>query len=264
MKQYRALIIDDETKLSETLELLINQNCPQISICGSVNSAYEARAFLETGKVDFIFLDIAMPGEDGFTFLKSIHNEDYAIIFTTSHHEYAIQAIRACAIDYLLKPINADELIEAVAKAIRNYEIRLSQTGELEVYKESLSNLEHQIHSGNERLSKITVSEQFGFRVINLDDLMYLEADSNYTNLHFGDKKKIVTSRSLGEFEKILVNPEFLRIHKSTIINLNYLKAYSSYEGDFAVLTDGTSLSISRRKLNEFKDIVSNYTKFLT
>jgi two-component system LytT family response regulator len=117
------------------------------------------------------------------------------------------------------------------------------------------------MQSGNKPISRITVTEQFGFRMVNVADLMYLQADSNYTILHLSGLDKIVSTRSLGEFEKILDRPDFFRIHKSTIINLNYLIAYSSYEGNFAELVDGTRLSISRRKLNDFREVVKHFSK---
>lgn len=261
MKRYQALIIDDEKKLLETLEMLLAENCPEIHVCGSANSAREAREMLTSCEVDFIFLDISMPKEDGFAFLRSIPKENYAVIFTTAYEEYAIQAIRASAIDYLLKPINSNELKEAVAKAILHHEKRQSKTEAMEIYHESLDNLQEHIQSGQDNITKITVPGQFGFTVVNVADLTYLEADSNYTVLHFDGQKKIMASCSLGEFEKILINLEFFKIHRSTIINLNFLKAYSSYEGDFAVLTDGTELSIARRKLNEFRDAITHFSK---
>ncbi|MCD4680518.1 MAG: LytTR family DNA-binding domain-containing protein [Bacteroidales bacterium] len=259
--QYNAIVVDDEPKVREALELLLAKNCPEIIICGSAGSAQEARNILKSCMVDFIFLDISMPGEDGFTFLRSIPNEKYGVIFTTAYQEFALQALKASAIDYLLKPINSNELKEAVAKAIHYHELRQSKTEAMKIYHESLDNLQQQIQSGNNKVKKITVPEQTGFRVVNVDEIMYLQADSNYTILHFSGLNKIVACRSLFEFEKILINPEFFRIHKSTIINLNYLKAFSSYQGNSAELTDGTLLTISRRKLNEFKDVVTHFSK---
>lgn len=253
---YKAIIVDDERKLRETLELLLAANCPEITVCGSVGSAHEAREVLKSGEVDFIFLDISMPREDGFAFLRTIPKENYAIIITTAHSGYAIKAIRANAIDYLLKPINAIELKEAVAKAIRYHELRKSRAEALRIYHESLDNLQEQIQSGKQKISKITVPVQSGFTVVNLADIMYLQADGNYTILHFSGLSKIVATRSLHDFEKMLACPEFFRINKSTIINLNFIKSYTSHEGNVAVLSDGTQLSISRIKMNDFKKMV--------
>jgi len=263
MKSYSAIIIDDERNVREALMLLLADHCPEIQVCGSAASAVEGRELFKTNEVDFIFLDISMPKEDGFAFLRSIPKEEYGIIFVTAYQEYALRALKASAIDYLLKPVNALELREAVSKAVQYHELRQSKADVRKIYHESLDNLHEQIQSGDKPISKITVTEQFGFRMVNVGDLMYLQADSNYTILHLSGLDKIVATRSLGEFEKILEQPAFFRIHKSTIINMNYLQAYSSYEGNFAELNDGTKLSISRRKLNDFREAVRHFSKSL-
>jgi two-component system, LytTR family, response regulator len=263
MNSYNAIIIDDEKNIREALTILLGEYCPEIKVCGCAASAHEGRELLKRNEVDFIFLDISMPGEDGFAFLRSIPKENYGIIFATAYQEYALKALKASAIDYLLKPINAIELREAVSKAIQYHELRKTKAGALAIYHESLDNLHEQIHSEEKLISKITVTEQFGFRVVKVNDIMYLQADSNYTILHLSGLNKIVATRSLGDFEKILDHPAFFRLHKSTIINMNYLQSYSSYEGNFAELVDGTRLSISRRKLNEFRDAVKHFSKSL-
>lgn len=261
MKDYRAIIIDDERNVRDALAIMLTENCPEIYLCGMAASASEGRELLEKEKVDFIFLDISMPKEDGFTFLKSIPRDKYGIIFVTAFEEYALRALKANAIDYLLKPVNTDELCEAVSKAIHYYELRKNREGVRSIYNQSLDNLHQQIESGTGPIKKITIAEQFGFQIVKVSDLMYLQADSNYTILHLSGLNKIVATRALGEFEKLLDPPMFFRIHKSTIINIKFLKAYSSYQGNFAELIDGTKLSISRRKLNEFREAVSYFSK---
>lgn len=261
MKMYRAIIVDDERNVREALALILNEFCPEIELCGSAVSAAEGRALLKAEKVDFIFLDISMPGENGFTFLKSIPKDEYGIIFVTAYEEYALNALKANAIDYLLKPVDSNELREAVSKAIQYHELRKAKAEIRTVYHESLNNLHDQVHSENKKIEKITIAEQFGFRMVKVSDIMYLQADSNYTIIHLSGLDKIVATRSMCEFEKILENSVFFRIHKSNIINMNFLKAYSSYEGNFAELTDGTRLSISRRKLIDFRDAVKHFSK---
>jgi len=123
--------------------------------------------------------------------------------------------------------------------------------------------LDTQLKAASKPIEKITVPEQFGFQIVKVCDIMYLEADSNYTILHFSGLSKIVATRSLGDFAKILEGPDFFRIHKSTLINLRFLKAYNSYQGNFAELTDGTRLNISRRKIQEFKEAVSHISKLV-
>jgi two-component system, LytTR family, response regulator len=265
MKSYNAIIVDDEKNIREALTFLLNEHCPEIRVCGAAESAAEGRELLKTNDVDFIFLDISMPEEDGFAFLRSIHKENYGIIFATAYEEYALRALKASAIDYLLKPVDPNELSEAVTKAIQQHELRRSGEEVRKIYEESLDNLHEHIHSEEQAISKITVAEQFGFKVINVSCIMYLQADTNYTIIHLSGQNlnKIVATRALGEFESILGEPTFFRIHKSTIINMNYLQAYSSYEGNFAELNDGTRLSISRRKVNEFREAVKLFSKSL-
>ncbi len=261
--KYRAIIIDNEKSLRDALALLLAANCPEISLCGSAASASEGRELLKAKDVDFIFLDISMPEEDGFAFLRSIPKEDYGIIFVTSYEEYALRAIKASAIDYLLKPVNPEELSEAVKKAIHHFELRKNKPAAGKVYQESLENLNHHYQSGAKLIQKITIPEQFGFRVVNVQEVMYLKAESNYTTLYFAAGNEIVATRSLGEFEKILNNPAFYRIHKSTIINLNYLSGYSSYEGNYAEMANGEMLTIARRKMNDFREVLQCYSKNL-
>jgi two-component system LytT family response regulator len=247
--------------MREVLEMLLSQYCKEVEVVALASSASEARELLQQYAIDFIFLDISMPKEDGFTFLTTIPKENYSIIFVTAYEDYALRAIKASAIDYLLKPVTPVDLQEAVSKSILHHELRKTKDLEKFNYHDSLHNLSENIQLGNKHISKITVSEQFGFQIINTSDLMYLEADSNYTILHLSGQKKIVATRTMGDFEKILDQPDFFRIHKSIIINLNYLKAYSSYQGNFVSLTDGTSLSISRRRLNDFREAIKQFTK---
>lgn len=260
MKEYSAIIIDDEKNIREALSILLSQYCPEIHICGLAASAGEGRILLENNVVDFIFLDISMPKEDGFAFLRSIPSTNYGVIFATAFQEHALRALKANAVDYLMKPINPFELQQAVKKAIYYHELRRSHSEYQEVYAQSLNNLQEHLQSKSELLTKLTIPDKLGFRLVNVAELIYLQADDNYTTLFFTGDRKMLATRTLGEFEKILESPEFFRIHKSTIINLNFLVGYSSFQGNFAELKDGTHLDISRRKLPEFRERVKHYS----
>ena len=261
MRRYNAIIIDDEINLQQTLEILIHQNCPEIQLCGKANSAEAGRELLKDNQIDLIFLDISMPNENGFDFIASIPKENYSIIFTTAYEEYALKAIKANAIDYLLKPINPMELRDAVTKAVSFFNLRNQKEEVQKIYSESLNNLTQQMQSGNPQVTRITIVENFGFRIVELDSIRFLEADSNYTIIHLSGLDKIVSTKSLGEYEKVLDPAIFFRIHKSTIVNLNYLKGFSSYQGYFAILDDDTKLSISRRRFVEFREAVGSLSK---
>jgi len=260
MKQYSAIIIDDEQNIREALSILLGQYCPEIHVCGIAGSAGEGRKLLEHNLVDFIFLDISMPKEDGFAFLRSIPSNNYGVIFATAFQEHALRALKANAIDYLMKPINPFELQNAVKKAIYNYELRHKYTEMQDIYNQSMNNLNEHLNSKSNQVTKLTIPDNLGFRLVNVTELIYLLADDNYSVLHLTEQRKIISTRTLGEYEKILEGPEFLRIHKSTIINLNFLAGYSSFQGNFAELKDGTQLDISRRKLQEFREKVKSFS----
>lgn len=261
MDRYTAIIIDDEKNIREALSVLLEQYCPEVEVIGCMSNAEDARRFLKINIPDIVFLDISMPGEDGFSFLRSLGFYDFALIFVTAYQEFALKALKTNAVDYLLKPVNPFELQDAVSKALRYRELRRSRKEIRDIYQESISNLQEQIFSRSSILQKITVTEQFGFKIVKLADLIYLEADQNYTVLHLKDNKQIIATKNLGEFEKILEQTEFYRIHKSTIINLNCLTGYSSYQGHFAEMQDGSRLSISRRKVTEFREYIRTFFK---
>jgi two-component system LytT family response regulator len=260
MKGYNAIIIDDERNIREALAILLDQYCPEINVCGIASSASEGRVLVANNKVDFIFLDIAMPKEDGFAFLRSIPSNNYGIIFATAYQDYALRAIKANCIDYLLKPINPHELKDAVTKAIDKYELRRAYSEKQDGYRQSLNNLDDQIQLNTNPITKLTIYDQYGFRIVHIADLLYMQAFANYTVFYMSNNQKITATRSLGEYEKILEGGDLFRIHKSTIINLNFLAGYTSFQGNLAILKDGTQLDISRRKLLEFREKVKQYS----
>ncbi len=261
MQRYQAIIIDDEKNIREALSIMLSENCPQIRVCGTGSSAEEGRKLLSQHSIDLIFLDISMPWEDGFDFLNSINRERYGIIFITAFEEYALMALKANAIDYLLKPVNPNELKEAVQKAIRLLELRQDNTECQDTYNESLTALSRMAAEYPPRADKFTVSEQDELHRISISELMYLQADGNYSIIHLSGLKKVVSAVSIDEFQKMLDGTLFFRIHKSTLINLGYLSAYTTGENCHIALTDGTRLSISRSKLAEFEQAVTHYSK---
>lgn len=263
MTKYNAIIVDDEVNVQEALKILLQRNCPNVNICGTAGSAGQGRELLRKWDVQLIFLDISMPGENGFDFLASIPKEDYAIIFTTAYEEYALRAIKTNAIDYLLKPIDPAELTEAVTKASSHLGLRQQNKEIQQTYGESLNNLTIQANGGFEYAPKITVIEKFGFQIVEVEKIRYIEADGSYCVIHLSGLEKIVSSKTVGEIEKVLNPSIFIRIHKSTLLNINYLRGFSSFDGNFAILDDNTHLAISRRKYTEFKDAVDKFSKLI-
>lgn len=261
MNKYNAIVIDDEYHIREGMQIHLESGCPEIHLCGMAKSAAEGRKMLLENNVDIIFLDIAMPGEDGFTFLKSIDASKYAVIFVTAFQEYALNALKANAIDYLLKPVDVTELKEAVTKAAEYLELRRQKPNIMDVYKESIENFQNQVEQNNTVPEKITITEPMGFRVIDLSKVIYLEADNNYTKIHMISDEIFVSAKTLGEYDKMISGPNFYRIHKSYLINLEYLKRYSNLQGSFVEMCNGAILIISRRKINDFKTTFKAFSK---
>lgn len=245
----KALLIDDEINNLNNLAFMLQHDCSGIEVAGMVNSAPHARAWLQENEADVLFLDINMPGENGFDLLKSITSGKYKVIFVTAHNEYALQAIKASALDYLVKPVNIEELIAAVEKlktAIAN-PVAVSQNKQL---------LEHLLQSvtHQQQLKKIALPQLGGISFIEVDDIVSLQADSNYTIIHMNNMQKLVISKTLKDFEELLDANYFARIHKSYIVHLKYIKEYSTADGGVVKMTDGNQWSISRRQLELFLD----------
>lgn len=243
----KALLVDDEVKNLTSLEFLLHHDCQGIEVVFKASSAKQARDWLKSHHADVIFLDITMPGEDGFQFLTSLGPNTIKVIFVTAHNEFALLAIKASAIDYILKPVDIDELQKAVNK------IKLSFDNPLATEQHQLL-IQHLLDSVNKEspIKKIAVPQLGSIRFIDLAEIVSLQADSNYTIIHLKDMQKLVISKTLKDFEDLLDEHQFARIHKSYIVNLNYIREYSTSDGGVVKMTDGNQWSISRRQLDIF------------
>ena len=243
----KALLVDDELNNLKSLEFLLHHDCKGIEVAGKARSAAEAREWLQSHYADVIFLDINMPGEDGFQFLNSLRSQNFKIIFVTAYNEYALQAIKASAVDYLLKPVSIDELQKAVEKVQRS----LTNPAASE---QNQALLEHLLETVKKKSppQKIALPQLGSITFIEVDDMVSLQADSNYTIIHMKDMQKLVISKTLKDFEDLLDENQFARIHKSYIVNLRYVKEYSTIDGGIVKMSDGNQWSISRRQLDVF------------
>jgi len=249
MQQLKTIIVDDEKFSRENLGTLIDEYCPELEVVGAAASAKAARTLVEEFDPDVIFLDINMPNEDGFDFLSSIPDKNFSVVFATAHNEYGIQAVKAEAVDYLLKPIDIEELQNTSKKLLLNTLER-----------------KYKVKAGKsipERIGKIIINHSQGFSIITLNDIIRLEGDSNYTKIYVKDEQYVITSKTLKELQEILSEPYFYRIHKSHIINLNFLKEYSNEDGGYAIMSDGSKIMISRRRHQEFIDKLREHTLFI-
>lgn len=242
----RALIIDDEQHCITTLTWTIQQYCPNIEVLGHAKNGIEGLEKIKMLRPDLIFLDIEMPLMSGIDMLSHLETIDFKIIFTTAYDQYAIKAIKLNASDYLLKPIDKDELMSAIKKI---------QTEESNTSLEKIQNLRHNLNVMTQ-LQKMAIPVSDGIIFIDLDTIVHLEASSNYTFIYLNNNTKIVSSKTLKDYDDILPSEYFFRCHHSHIINLRYIQKYHKGEGGFVDLGHGQMVEISRRKKQEFLEIV--------
>ena len=236
----KAIIIDDESHCLETLRLLLGEFCPQVQILELCRSARTGLNAIERLKPDLVFLDVEMPAMNGFEMLENFSTIPFAVIFTTGYDQYAIKAIHLNALDYLLKPIDPNELARSVKKVEEQRHLPMAEQFQL---------LLKQIQVKGNHFNKLAVPTSEGFELIPADQLMRCEASENYTHLYLKNTQKIIACRTLKEIEEQLKDFNFfMRVHHSHIINLNEVIRYIRGEGGYLVLSDGTSVNVSRNR----------------
>jgi two-component system LytT family response regulator len=240
MQKYRAVIIDDEEDSRSNTKNMLQNYCPEIEVVGEAASGPEGKLKIRELKPHVVFLDINMPGMNGFQMLEGIYNRDFCVIFLTAYSEHGITAVKAGATDYLLKPLMLSELQSAIHKVVQHYE---GKGGTVAAKPEQDKNL-------------VLINHSKGFTLVDFKDIVWLEASDNYTNLFLNGQKKIVASKTLKEFEMILPTSEFFRIHRSALINVNYVKEYSNNEGGEVILSDGTHVQVSKARVQEFAEFI--------
>ncbi len=260
MSQLLALIVDDEELHSEKLQKLLKENCPQISVYGIVRSTNEASKTLSKINVDLVFLDIDMPGGSGIDFIEGMHDRNFMVVFVTGHEEYVLRALHANAVDYVLKPVKKDDLIEAVRRAVEKHTIMLNTIHDKTIYSESLSRLMHQIHS-KETPRFLTIQNGKGFSVIEIPRIVKLEANQKYTIFYLCDGSQEVASKNIKEYEEIMDSKAFVRLHRSCIINLSYLEKYIPGAEPVACLNNGERVVVARRRATYFIQKAKEYLK---
>jgi two-component system LytT family response regulator len=238
----KSIIVDDELKSRESLKKMVTNFCEEVEVCALCQNVAEGREAIEQYKPDIVFLDVQMQRETGFDLLATVKKIDFEVIFTTAHSEFAIRAIKYAAIDYLLKPIDIEELRKAVAKVEKKQNENME--GRLEQLIINLKN-------GAENY-KLALPTSEGLTFIKISEILYCKAAGNYTEIFMADGKKHLVSRQLIEYDELLSEQGFFRIHHSCLINLNYIKNYVKGEGGYIVMSDGASLDVSRRKKEAF------------
>lgn len=246
----RSIIIDDELKAREGLQLTLQKFCPRIEVVASCATPAEGKNSILAFKPDLVFLDVQMPHQSGFNLLEELDHFDFEVIFVTAHDRYAIKAIKFSALDYLLKPLDIDELQKAVNKAAE----RIGNKSSRNNYSSLLKNIKYPSHN----IEKLAIPTLEGIMFEAVNDIVYCEADRNYTSLIMIDNRKIIVSKHLKDFENMLSDCGFFRIHHAYLINLKYVKKYIKGEGGYVILEGNHHLDVSKRKKEGFLQMLDN------
>jgi two-component system LytT family response regulator len=241
----RSIIIDDEFKSREVLKSLIEKFCEDIEVSATCHNGDAAIEAIDKFKPDVIFLDIQLQSETGFEILQRLDKTDFEIIFTTAYSEFAIKAFNFSAIDYLLKPIDIELLRKAVEKARKRIVGSISQR---------VAQLAENIRGNSFKNTRLAIPSTDGLVFVNVGEIIYCEASGNYTNIYLDDNRKFIVSRTLKDYEELLEEQDFFRIHNSHLINLNAIKKYIRGDGGQVVMKNDKTLDVSKMKKKGFLD----------
>jgi len=237
-----ALLVDDEKHCRDVLGILLKKYCPQVELLASCADGPEGVAAIDQHQPDLVFLDIEMPGMSGFDLLESVGFKGFDVIFTTAYNEYAIKAIRHNALDYILKPVDKDELVQAVMKAEREQSAR--SAAKIEDFVQYL----HRQKLGD----RVALPTMEGLQIIPSDEIYYCESDGGYTHFYLTNGKTVLISKTLKEVEEVLESKGFCRVHHGYLINLRYVHRYLRGDGGEVVMANNKTLPVSRNKKQEF------------
>ena len=242
----KAVIVDDEIKALQSLSWELTNFSKEINVVASFTDPFEALSYLEINTPDCLFLDIEMPTMDGFQFIQKLQNKNFPVVITTAYNQYAIKALKNEALDYLLKPIDTDDLEETIVK-IKKFNTRNLTVDKLE---KILLNF-----NSSTNTKKITINTDGKLLFLESNEILYAESDGNYSTIFLTDGQKIVLTKKLKEVNELLPPDTFFRIHNSYIINLNKIKEFLKTDG-YVILNSNHKIPVSRQKKSDFLDLL--------
>ena len=246
--EYTAIIVDDEPKLREVIDIKLSQYCPEIKVIGKAANASEAYELITNSNPHIVFLDISMPGESGFDLLQKFEKINFQLIFATGYNEFALDALKVSAVDYILKPISTEDLMLAVEKAKNNI-VTQQKVEHYEVLKFNIKNVGKQD-------TKIALANTEAYDFIKVANIIRCEGWQKYTKIHLLEGNTIVSSYNIGVYKDMLVSYDFYSCHKSHLINVHLIKKYLK-DGN-VVMIDGSHVPVARRKKEEFLEKILN------
>jgi two-component system LytT family response regulator len=242
----KTVIVEDELKSRDMLAAMIRKITPELDIVGLAGNVSEAEKLIRELKPELVFLDISMPDGSGFDLLEKVSGQKFELIFATASDQHAIRAIKFSACDYLLKPIDMDELKLAVEKVVQK--------------KQSVPNMENlqfliqHLRRADDNFQKITLPTGNAYEIVNVKDIVRCEADGSYTTFYLSDKRKLMISAGLKHYEELLPENDFIRVHHHHLINMQHVLRFLREDGGYAVMSDGSKIEISRRKKEAFME----------
>jgi two-component system, LytTR family, response regulator len=251
LKNIKTILVDDEANNLQFLQSLLKDNCPSLQVLETANTAADGLLMIKELHPQLVFMDVDMPGMTGFEVLKKLEPLSFEVIFVTAYNQYAMEAFEYNAVAYITKPIVTEKLVAAVEKAIIKIEEKK--------YAEHIFSLLENVQQKNEH-DKIALPTLQGLQFVKLSQICYVESSGNYSNFLLADNSKIMVSRQLGEYEKLLPADNFVRIHDKHIINLTCIKEYIKGSGGEVILESGARLTVAARRKDE---LLSRFEKWL-
>lgn len=245
-----AIIIDDEKNNIENIHSILRKYCPYINIVGTALNGIEAKKIIQSKKPGLLFLDIQMPGLTGIELLKDLQPFEFEVIFITAYDQYAIQAFKFSAVDYLLKPIDKDELVSAVSRAVERIESKKQN-----IHLDHLLQVLKQQNKADHRIALSTLKET---RFVFTREIIYCESSNNYTTVYLEAGEHLLVSKPIFDFEELLTDYGFIRCHQSFLVNLQYVRSLKKSDGDSLLLQNNTELPVSRAKKDAVKKALNN------
>ena len=249
----KAYVIEDEKPTRETILKLIENNCSEIKIVGSSDNVSDATREIKEFNPDLLLADINISEGTSFDILANLEKTSFKVIFITAYEEYALKAIKFAALDFILKPIDPVELIDSIEKAIQSIEKENSQL--------MLQNLMENLRTSDKKFEQIVLKTAESIYLVNVKDITHLEADGAYTKFFFNDRRKIMVSKVIKEYDEMLSEYSFVRVHQSHIINLSYIDRFEKQDGGYIVLKDDTIVPVSFRKKDSLLKVLENIGK---
>ena len=246
----KTIIVEDEERSQATLIRLLKDHCPTVKVIGVAANVADAIRIIDEQKPEMVFLDIALPDGDGFNVLEGVDYDDFEVVFVTAYDKYAIRAFEFSALHYLLKPINHIELQIAVKRFKSRHESEdINFSDKIQTLRDNINN-DHQ---------KLLLPTLQGYEIISLDDIIRFEASHNYTECFLVNNQKLLVSKPLINFENILTDLQFVRVHNKHLINLKYVKKYIKGQGGTLKMTDDSEINVSKSRKNEFLEKLTSY-----